>query len=208
MIRPLRIVTGGQRGADQGALRAAKALGIQTGGVAPRGYKTEAGPAHFLKHVYGLTESWSPKYSTRTAQNVADAHATVLVGDLSAPGSLITWRLVVASGKPYIVNPTPYALAEWADYNTTILFGESLTPVPQLVLNVAGNRASGNPGIEEYVYALLVHAWDAAATIPTPVMMIPRLRDQTGAGPTYTPTVADLHRPFCPVVDGGKVTQP
>jgi len=40
-----RIITGGQIGADQGALRAARAAGIATGGWAPAGWETEAGPA-------------------------------------------------------------------------------------------------------------------------------------------------------------------
>jgi Circularly permutated YpsA SLOG family len=34
-----RIISGGQRGADQAALDAAIKLGFQTGGTAPRGYR-------------------------------------------------------------------------------------------------------------------------------------------------------------------------
>lgn len=43
-MRPVRIISGGQTGADQGALVAAKQLGIETGGWTPRGFLTEAGP--------------------------------------------------------------------------------------------------------------------------------------------------------------------
>jgi hypothetical protein len=37
-----RVVTGGQTGADQGGLRAARAAGIATGGWAPQGWLTES----------------------------------------------------------------------------------------------------------------------------------------------------------------------
>jgi hypothetical protein len=36
-----RVISGGQTGADQGGLRAARACGIPTGGWAPRGWLTE-----------------------------------------------------------------------------------------------------------------------------------------------------------------------
>jgi hypothetical protein len=39
------VISGGQTGADQGGLRATRACGIPTGGWAPRGWLTEAGPA-------------------------------------------------------------------------------------------------------------------------------------------------------------------
>lgn len=44
----IKIVTGGQTGADQGALLAARAAGIATGGWAPLGWMTEDGPAPWL----------------------------------------------------------------------------------------------------------------------------------------------------------------
>ncbi len=42
-MRVTRIVSGGQTGADQGALMAAKRLGLSTGGWMPQGFTTEAG---------------------------------------------------------------------------------------------------------------------------------------------------------------------
>jgi len=42
------VVSGGQTGVDQAALRAARASGIATGGWAPKGWATEAGPAPWL----------------------------------------------------------------------------------------------------------------------------------------------------------------
>lgn len=36
----LKVISGGQLGADQAGLAAAKAVGIRTGGFAPKNYKT------------------------------------------------------------------------------------------------------------------------------------------------------------------------
>lgn len=49
-----RIVSGGQTGADQAALRAARAAGLPTGGWAPRGWLTEEGPAPWLANRSGF----------------------------------------------------------------------------------------------------------------------------------------------------------
>ena len=49
----LTVISGGQTGVDQAALRAARSCGIPTGGWAPRGWLTEDGPAPWLAD-YGL----------------------------------------------------------------------------------------------------------------------------------------------------------
>ena len=49
-----RVISGGQTGVEQVALRAAKALGIETGGWAPIGWKTEEGESAWLGAEYGL----------------------------------------------------------------------------------------------------------------------------------------------------------
>jgi hypothetical protein len=49
------VISGGQTGADQGGLRAARACGIPTWGWAPRDWLTEAGPAPWLEE-WGLAE--------------------------------------------------------------------------------------------------------------------------------------------------------
>ena len=54
-MRLEKVICGGQTGADQARLRAARAAGIPTGGFAPNGRLTEDGPAPGLAE-YGLTE--------------------------------------------------------------------------------------------------------------------------------------------------------
>lgn len=144
--RPERIISGGQTGADQGALIAARELGILTGGTAPKGWRTEAGPTPWLAD-YGLVEAPTRGYTHRTSRNAFDSDATVVFGDPTSPGSRLTIRLCEQAGKSWIANPTPSGLASWCWLKDV------------KVLNVAGNRESVNPGIGERVRALLVEAF-------------------------------------------------
>jgi Circularly permutated YpsA SLOG family len=57
---PERVITGGQTGADQAGLRAAKAFGIATGGFMPRGFLTEDGPRPDFSELYGAVECPDP----------------------------------------------------------------------------------------------------------------------------------------------------
>jgi hypothetical protein len=53
----LKIISGGQTGADIGALKAAKECGFATGGMAPYRYWTEKGSNFDLRDIYSLTEN-------------------------------------------------------------------------------------------------------------------------------------------------------
>jgi Circularly permutated YpsA SLOG family len=44
----MKIISGGQTGADQAGWRAAKACGLETGGWMPKGWKTELGCSPFF----------------------------------------------------------------------------------------------------------------------------------------------------------------
>ena len=72
-----KIVSGGQTGADQGGLEAAKYLGLETGGWAPLGWLVEKGTAKALQEGFGLREWKHPGYPARTQQNVTDSDATL-----------------------------------------------------------------------------------------------------------------------------------
>ena len=63
----IKIISGGQTGADQAALDAAIALGIPHGGWIPKGRLTEAGP---LPEKYNLAEMPTKDYLKRTKHNV------------------------------------------------------------------------------------------------------------------------------------------
>lgn len=128
-----RVISGGQTGADQTGVECAAKLGLATGGTMPRGYRTEHGQMPEWGKMFGLVESWSESYLTRTKQNVKDAEATLWFGSLNSPGY---WATVNADKtKPFIVNPTD--LREIAEMYE--------------VINIAGNRVSKNPGVVKLV---------------------------------------------------------
>lgn len=134
-----KIISGGQTGADQGGLEAAKVLGLKTGGTAPRLYMTENGTCLKLKDIYDLVEGpYDPKiYPMRTRKNIEDSDGTLLVGNVDSPGSKLTLRYCKELNKPVIINPgTTYVFLRWLrDWDVKIL-------------NVAGNRESKQPGIQ------------------------------------------------------------
>lgn len=139
-----KVISGGQTGADQGALRAAKAAGIPTGGFAPLGWLTEDGPAPWLDDGFGLCELQWGGYPERTRENVREATGLVWFGNPYSPGGKLTLSCCHDRGVPYFVVldwSTPRDVADWIHGH--LIEGET-GPV---VLMVAGNRESKSPGI-------------------------------------------------------------
>ena len=145
------IHSGGQYGADLTGLEVAKALGLKTGGIAPKGWRVcnpdgTNGTNPSLAE-YGLTEHWSSDYPPRTILNVGSTDGTVVFGYLKSPGAKLTIDAAQAAGKHLITNPDAIALRDW------------LIKHQIRVLNVAGNRLSDhNPGIVEQVRTTLTEA--------------------------------------------------
>lgn len=139
-----RIISGGQTGADRAALDAALESGFPAGGSCPAGRRAEDGP---ISDFYPLTEI-PGGYRRRTRQNVIDADGTVVFhqGPLSG-GTKLTRDYAIAEGKPCKlidisqVDP-PQAAA--------LLLG-FIRDSEIRVLNVAGPRSSGCPGIYRFV---------------------------------------------------------
>src|SRR3989338_2032377 len=88
-----KIISGGQTGADRAALRAAKALGFATGGMAPPNYRTSAGYDRALATEYGLSQfvgksvSAAAGYIARSRHNVDAADATLAFRVRSSVGT-------------------------------------------------------------------------------------------------------------------------
>ncbi|RYF77522.1 MAG: hypothetical protein EOO39_03755 [Cytophagaceae bacterium] len=102
-ITPLeRIISGGQTGIDQLCLEIARSLGIPAGGVAPKGYLTEAGPNSSLREWYGLTEHESANYPPRTLSNVQQADGTLVLGQSMGSTKLMV-DACLKVGKPYLL---------------------------------------------------------------------------------------------------------
>ena len=100
-----------------------------------------------------MRELLSSTYPSRTKRNVIESDGTVIfVGPSLVGGSLFTERLCDAQGKPCLVLDFP------ATNDQRKLFADWLASHPIQVLNVAGNRESKSPGIEEFVFHFLVSA--------------------------------------------------
>ena len=137
-----KIVSGGQTGADQGALSACAQVDFPYGGWIPKGRRTEKGkvPAR-----YRMRQHWSRHYPPRTEKNVKDSDGTVIF-TYGKPdgGSLLTIAFAKQHGKPCLkvdLNQAPDAVVarvvRWIKRN-----------LPDgAVLNVAGSRRSKAPGI-------------------------------------------------------------
>lgn len=135
----VKIVSGGQTGADRGALDAAIALGLEHGGLCPRRRRAEDGQ---IPNRYQLMEMAEGDYLTRTRANVEQSDATLVFGRGPAtPGSRRTLECARAAGKSYLYLDLQYG---WLDVDLLAVreFASAAT-----VLNVAGSRESKRPGI-------------------------------------------------------------
>jgi hypothetical protein len=144
MIRGLiaKIVSGGQTGADRAALDFALAHGIAIGGWVPRGRLAEDG--RIPEHYPALVETDSTDPAVRTARNVRDSDATLILshGPLEG-GSLFTLNEATRAGKPVLHLDLDRLDAEAAAERLR----SWLATVRPRVLNVAGPRASHDPRI-------------------------------------------------------------
>jgi hypothetical protein len=142
---PEKIVSGGQTGVDRGALDAAIALGIEHGGWCPRGRLAEDG---VVPSRYHLRELDSADYAERTARNVQDSDATLILyeGRMSG-GTLLTMNVAKRYGRVYLVKKLTSQQHEFAKLIDDVV--DWLRQHQPRSLNIAGPRESNRPGIEQ-----------------------------------------------------------
>lgn len=149
----MQVISGGQTGVDVAALRVAQCLGLRTGGLAPRGWKTTAGPRPQLRTTFKLEEGVGG-YRDRTRRNVEAAHATlILANDFESSGTLLTIACATASERPLhqVKLPDPGKNGiELAIVENAVSFVEAealKVGDGPFVLNVAGNSSRTKQGI-------------------------------------------------------------
>jgi predicted Rossmann fold nucleotide-binding protein DprA/Smf involved in DNA uptake len=149
----LTIISGGQTGADRGALDAAIEIGLAHGGVCPKGRKCEDG---VIPARYQLIEADSREYPDRTEANVSQGDATLVCtfGRLSG-GNKLTAELARKHGKPVLHLDLN---AEATDYAVKTVKGW-LEEFEVKTLNVAGNRESEAAGLHGAVKDLLLRVF-------------------------------------------------
>lgn len=149
----VRLISGGQNGADEGGLRAGKTFGLETGGTMPAGFRTLDGPKPEFAEMYGVEEHESEAYPPRTYKNVKESDATIrFATDFTTAGEKCTMKAIEQYGKPYFdvqirnvdtfalpVEMHPQTAAKW-------LIAKNIQ-----TLNVAGNSEKSSPGIGKWV---------------------------------------------------------
>jgi hypothetical protein len=136
-------VSGGKTGADRVALDWALSHKLPCGGWCPKGWKAEDGA---IEAKYPLKESLSASYLQRTEWMSAIGDATVLFSLASelTGGSKKTVEFAKKHHKPWIHLAT-------GDQDGAQRLKDWLTQNAVYVLNVAGPRASKEPGIASFV---------------------------------------------------------
>jgi hypothetical protein len=149
-MKPKKIVSGGQTGADRAALDFALANGVECAGWCPKGRIAEDGP---IPAKYPLREMGSAEYPPRTRRNVEESDATVIFDapvKKSSRGTRLTVRVCEELRRPHLVlSGFPDARSDAERLRAFLAANEVVT------LNVAGNRESGSPGIHAHVLAVL-----------------------------------------------------
>ena len=153
MSRLRRVISGGQTGVDQAALRAAKDCGLEIGGWCPPGRECEAGviPAEFpLKET---PQERSPNAldvprSQRSEWNVRDSDGTLVIVTGDDTGTEWTIECTRSYGRPVLV-------CEIADPEAHEEIRRWLTKNRIVVLNVAGPSEKTAPRIAARVHVLL-----------------------------------------------------
>ena len=149
------IVSGGQTGADRGALDFAIRSGYTHGGWAPQGRAAEDGT---IPLKYQLAELVEGSYRQRTRKNVEDSDGTLIVnaGELDG-GTLTTLGFARQLGKPHFIIQVDAGVMTAVTASVLAWLRENAIQT----LNVAGPRESQRPGIYHQTLALL-EALDAA----------------------------------------------
>ena len=145
----LKIISGGQTGADQAALDAAIITGTPYGGWVPEGRMTERGP---LSKKYEMEEMIGCGYSERTEKNVLESDGTVIIshGKLTG-GSAYTMTVAQNNKKPCLhIDLNAQGMSSSVECILSWLRKHMIQ-----ILNVAGPRASKDEKIYRSVFNLM-----------------------------------------------------
>lgn len=153
-----RVISGGQTGADRGGIEAAFELGVETGGHAPKDYRTSRGNDATLAKL-GLVQDMSYGYPPRTRLNVRNSDGTVIIGtNMQSPGSVLTHSLCVKNQKHcrQICVSEQYTNAELME--EALALANWIRKKKITVLNVAGNRDQFASYLHQHMTFKLIQA--------------------------------------------------
>jgi hypothetical protein len=182
----IKVISGGQNGADRAGLEAAKKLGIETGGTAAPKYSTSSGKCPSLGTDFNMTcidlenNNWGQAYARRSMMNVDASDGTIAFRYYKSPGTDNTigycvtgkWKYVNITSKkspPYdAVWIPPKSLTAGKDlYRPVIVVTQLREDVVDVVkefikeneikiLNVCGNRGVNYSSWQRNVYSFML----------------------------------------------------
>lgn len=147
----LKIISGGQYGADIAGLRAGKVCNFETGGYMPNGFRAGDVRHPEYEQMYNVKELIAADYKPRTWTNVYHSDFTVrLAKNFNSAGEICTMRAI------RIYNKHSFDIKVDHDGVPTLIkpieFAQVLKNHKVKVLNVAGNaNLSLEKGIEEFL---------------------------------------------------------
>ena len=162
-----RIVSGGQTGVDRAALDTAIIHRIANGGWCPKGGWAEdlVEPPGLLARYPGLTETPQRRPEQRTAWNVRDSDATLILlaspGIACSPGTIFTQEQARHYCKPTLI----LSLGRYESIDEAQSWLGDFQA--DLSLNIAGPRESQSPGIYAAACSFLDELITASAAFTT-----------------------------------------
>jgi hypothetical protein len=144
----IKIISGGQTGAERAALDVALKCGIPHGGSIPKGRKAEDGP---LPEIYQLQEMPTDSYEARTEQNILESDGTLIIARGKLTGGSDYTRKMTLKHKKQLLGIDLNLIGH---YDAASLAASWIIMQHVKVLNVAGPRASED--IQIYSDAVII----------------------------------------------------
>jgi hypothetical protein len=155
----IRIISGGQTGADIAGLWVAKLFGFKTGGYAPEGFMTLVGDRPEMARTFGIKEH-SKGYRGRTIANLSESDLTIICSEKMSPGTRLTLNQCKKEGVPFaffLLDPSDMeASLNNPEIDKVAASIKSMMCIRDpFTINVAGNSTQNSARVFEFTFKLL-----------------------------------------------------
>lgn len=163
-MKNLKIISGGQTGADLAGLWAARLFNIPTGGKAPHGWKTSIGNRPQLEKMFDMCES-SNGYHGRTLENCEMSDLTLIfASNIKSPGTKLTLHHCIKNKIHYQVFPLGSDVCKCVDQTSdrvTAVIKNHIAIHDNSVINIAGNSTPTSPQAFTFTFFLLCRVFES-----------------------------------------------